>query len=482
MWQVPVIVMVLAATAVPVGFRSPAQFTVGFDDPLDAIENVLGYIPVGIVLGWLGPFWGVVAAAGMSIFAETFQTVMQHRDPSVADLVTNVIGAILGMVIRNRWEIYSPGLPVKRWVSLIAGVAAAALVLSVWVSSGVPSNPHGITESGRLESYWKLDEPGGRIALDSSGHGLNGRIRYEPKRAEGAKGTAIEFDGKKNSIDFGHASAFRLTGSMTISAWIQSTSFPFDDAAIVSNRDRDELGYQLDTTVDQGQRTIGFKLADPCGHLMARYGKTVLETGAWYHVAGVYNAAAKSMDVYLNGELDNGPLVGMVSDRQRSSREPLFVGKRSGGDKFEFAGSIRDVRIYSGALTKPEISSDMKGPGNASAGEPSTFSVLPQSAAIGCRGTTDPEDARIPGAIATFGVLVAMAFVGLWPSGRPLLSALASFAAGLIFLPAMSSTIPALAVWAMPFISLAGGISVAISTRSNLPYPAPQLSKSGLIF
>ena len=36
---------------------------------------------------------------------------------------------------------------------------------------------------------------------------------------------------------------------MTISAWINSTAFPRDDAAIVSSHD--PLGYQLDTTVDQ---------------------------------------------------------------------------------------------------------------------------------------------------------------------------------------------------------------------------------------
>jgi hypothetical protein len=30
----------------------------------------------------------------------------------------------------------------------------------------------------------------------------------------------------------------------------------------------------------------------------------------WYYVAGVYDAKAKTMDLYLNGELDNGFLLG----------------------------------------------------------------------------------------------------------------------------------------------------------------------------
>ena len=43
---------------------------------------------------------------------------------------------------------------------------------------------------------------------------------------------------------------------------------------------------------------------------MARYGATPLALDTWYYVAGVYDAEAKTMDVYLNGELDNGFLRG----------------------------------------------------------------------------------------------------------------------------------------------------------------------------
>jgi hypothetical protein len=84
---------------------------------------------------------------------------------------------------------------------------------------------------------------------------------------------------------------------MTISAWIKSTAWPRDDAAIVSS------GFLLDTTIDEGPRTIGFKLGNSCGALMARYGATPLALNTWYYVAGVYNAKAGTMDVYLNGDI-----------------------------------------------------------------------------------------------------------------------------------------------------------------------------------
>ena len=41
---------------------------------------------------------------------------------------------------------------------------------------------------------------------------------------------------------------------------------------------------------------------------MFRYGATAMQANTWYHIAGVYDAAARTMDVYLNGQLDNGAL------------------------------------------------------------------------------------------------------------------------------------------------------------------------------
>src|SRR5262249_43185431 len=148
-------------------------------------------------------------------------------------------------------------------------------------------------------------------------------------------------------LDCGHPVSLRLMGSMTISAWINSTSFPRDDAAIVSTF---SPGYQLDTTVDTGQRTISIKLSEPCGNGMARYGATELVRDTWYHAAGVYDADAQTLDVYLNGNLDDGLLVAPVSPAQTPSSEPVVVGRRADKGGYEFGGLIDDVRIYSRAL------------------------------------------------------------------------------------------------------------------------------------
>ena len=256
---------------------------------------------------------------------------------------------------------------------------------------------------------------------------------------------------------------------MTISAWINSSSYPVDDAAIVSSHN--VAGYQLDTTIDRGPRTIGFKLVNACGRLMARYGATPLRLDTRYHLAGVYDAAAQTLDVYLNGERDDGPLVGRVTGTQRSSREPVYVGRRRDPAGFEFAGSIDDVRINSRALTKAEIVANMEGtsidgrttPG-ATAGPAGGGGARPPGEPdVSCAVGSDVEDASIPGAAAVLGVLTAIAFVGLWPSAAPLLWVVGSFAAGLLLVAARASTLPVLGLWMIPLVSLAGGASVALS-------------------
>jgi len=468
--RAPVLTMILAATAIPVAFSPLHQAELlPVIDAYDIMANIAGFVPVGIVLAALGPVRAVMAAALLSMFAETSQLVMLYRTPSLTDVATNVVGAILGVIVVARYNL-KPQFTATRRIGTVAAALALLLILGVWKMSGNWPSDRGTTTpgTGTLEAHWTFDESSGRVALDSSGHGLNGEYHNEPKRVAGPMGSAVKFDGKADYIAFGHPAALRLTGSVTISAWIKSTSFPWDDAAIVSSFNG--VGFQLDTTIDKGLRTIGFKLGNSCGTMMARYGKTPLALNTWYYVAGVYNAKAKTIDVYLNGELDNGFLLGPVMGIQKSSRENVYAGRRSDSDQFGFAGEIDDARIYSRPLTKAEITADMLG---------SVQSSAPQRAAGGghartpsredrkeaCSGAPDPEDKNLPGVAAALGVLAAIACAGLFPSRRPLRCLIVSLAAGLLFVPATASTIPVLTRWMMLLLSLAGGASVALTMR-----------------
>jgi hypothetical protein len=120
------------------------------------------------------------------------------------------------------------------------------------------------------------------------------------------------------------------------------------------------VGWQFKTTPDSGVRTFCMAVSPDGGALVERFSKTTPVLNTWYHVAGVYNAAAKTLDVYVNGVLDDASLSGTVPGSQFDPNVNVLMGKRNGG--WLFKGTIDEVRVYNRALSQTEIQTDMATP------------------------------------------------------------------------------------------------------------------------
>ncbi len=240
-------------------------------------------------------------------------------------------------------------------------VRAADAALNLGPYSGTATATTPASTSGLVAGY-AFNEGSGTSAADASGSGLTGALTNGAGWGTGRNAGAVLLDGVNDFVELGNPALLQLTGSMTASAWVNSAAFPRDDAAIVSKRTSSEVGYQLDTTVDRGPRTIGFKLTNSSGGDMFRYGATVLQANTWYHVTGVYNAATSELHVYLNGQLDDGTLLGTVTATQRNSSANVNIGRRPGSNRFNHNGRIDDARIYNRALTQTQIQADMNTP------------------------------------------------------------------------------------------------------------------------
>jgi hypothetical protein len=147
---------------------------------------------------------------------------------------------------------------------------------------------------------------------------------------------------------------------------------------------------------------------------------------------------------------------------------------------FGFAGSIRDVRIYSFALTNEEIAAVMRGEsvdGTAADRAASNTSQAGHSTEQNaqCRSISEEGDQWIPLMAASLGVLVAVACIGLWPSASSLLHVFSSFAAGLLLLRAIVPDVPSFNLWLIPMVTLAGGVSVVLSARSCPDSSTPEV-------
>src|SRR5262249_52193792 len=218
------------------------------------------------------------------------------------------------------------------------------------------------TTPAALIAAYGFNEGAGTTVADAAGTGNTGTLNGATWTTAGEFGQAPSFNGTSPYVGLGNAPSLQLTGSLTISAWINAAAFPVDDAAIVSKRGTGDNGFQLDTTVDRGPRTIGFKLTNSSGVNVARYGSTALVPGQWYYVSGVYNAAAPTIDVYLHRLPNTAAPRGPAPASQQNPPLPVVIGKRSGLSSFEFNGRIDEVRLYRTALTQAQIQADMNTP------------------------------------------------------------------------------------------------------------------------
>jgi len=227
--------------------------------------------------------------------------------------------------------------------------------------SGVASTTTSNTSppSVGLAAAYGFNEGSGTTVTDASGNGNTGTISAATWTSSGKNGKALSFNGTSSYVNLGNPASLKLTGSMTLEAWVMATGNPYDDGQIIAKSDSASplVGWQLKTSPDTGVRTFGIAISANGSSNTQRYSKTVLALNTWYHVAGVYNASAKTLDIYVNGVLDDGVLKGTVPSVQFDPNTNVSIGRRSGG--FYFNGTIDDVRVYNSALSQTQILADM---------------------------------------------------------------------------------------------------------------------------
>jgi fibronectin type 3 domain-containing protein len=226
--------------------------------------------------------------------------------------------------------------------------------------------------SSGLVAAYSFNEGAGTTVADASGHGLTGTVQGATWVTGGRYGNALSFDGTTSFVDLGNPTALQLTGSMTLSAWVKAAANPADDGQIIAKSDNGS-GWQLKSSPDTGPHTFGVSVT-PAGTTThtQRYSVTQRALGTWYYVSGVYDAAAGTLNIFVNGVLDSGVLTGAVPASQANSNVNVNIGRRTGG--FYFNGMIDEVRIYNRALTGAEIQADMNAPvgGTADTQPPTT--------------------------------------------------------------------------------------------------------------
>lgn len=211
-----------------------------------------------------------------------------------------------------------------------------------------------------LAGYWRLDDGSGSSATDSSTNGSTGTLNNMEVGdwTTGQMDGALDFDGSNEYISIPDANHLDITGTVTLSAWIRSDSYPatgdYDSIIVKGNAGTPAINYGMETYGQSSTQYLTFFFHNGSSQIIR--GSTGLTTGVWHHVAVVYNDAANDIRLYVNGAQESETVI--TGSPETTSIITNSVQTEIGSynsDRHWFDGRIDEVRVYNRAFSGDEV-------------------------------------------------------------------------------------------------------------------------------
>jgi len=213
--------------------------------------------------------------------------------------------------------------------------------------------------------WWKFDETSGGTAFASAG-GIDGALNGDATFVTGVSGNAMRVTTAGSGyVNFGNNFALMGT-SYTLSFWLNSTSTATDQIVVGKHRATSVSGYFVGMNQNgpygATNRAWAYQGSTPGNQPIST---TVVNDGAWHHVAVAYNVGTGAHSIYVDGGLaeDTRSAVGMSS-----ASAPFMVGgifTASGNPLATYNGMVDDLQIYGSRLSDQDINFLFSNPGQA---------------------------------------------------------------------------------------------------------------------
>jgi hypothetical protein len=170
-----------------------------------------------------------------------------------------------------------------------------------------------------------------------------------------AQNTSLNFDGEDDYVSLGANYAFDNTDSFSVEAWVKlERTMRFEQ--IVSKLDANFTGWGLQ--VHEDGSLSGYLFSDWGVNSIFAVGSTFITDANWHHVAMTFDGD-KTVKLYVDGEeeiLSEETLLGANLESLLNNADTHIGNYEGTGSPDEYlTGSIDEVRIWSKALSIPEI-------------------------------------------------------------------------------------------------------------------------------
>jgi hypothetical protein len=229
----------------------------------------------------------------------------------------------------------------RRWRMFFGGIGLGGVL--VWVGAISRAQHEDLTYG--LIAYWNFDEGRGLDIHDLSGHSHHGKLRGPAWWTRGYVRGGVQLNGFDDAVEISPSSLLMQEQAVTIAAWIYILQEGRQVNSWLGERYRLVIGWSLDA------RFVAFLDGQ-----WRSSGSFVIPANTWVHIVGTYDAQARTLRLYVNGELKKEQaLSGLNSYKIVQAPLPLRFTQDSRQPPENRIWKIDEVRIYSRALSPSEV-------------------------------------------------------------------------------------------------------------------------------
>jgi hypothetical protein len=200
-----------------------------------------------------------------------------------------------------------------------------------------------------LLAHYTFDEGSGSAVVDHSGNDRNGVLTRGTWITDGEFGGALHLGGS----DYVTVASFpNMLSSLSVSAWVRSTSMPDDGyETVVSTEIVFQGGWQLNLDKTASDTAVHEAFWDTVRATYTYYECPCMPLGQWAHLAMVVDADAHTLTMYVDGQVET---VTPAPNPMTPGSAVLYIGRWSMQDRL-LVGDVDDIAIYNRALASAEV-------------------------------------------------------------------------------------------------------------------------------